>query len=58
MAQREVVETFDGRYGPVQLVRLTDDDWNQHCHRCKTHLSEGDLAQDRGDHWHCRGCAR
>lgn len=58
MAQREVVETVDGRYGPVQLVRLTGDDWNQHCHRCQTYLSEGDMAQDRGDHWHCKDCAR
>ncbi len=54
----EVVEWIKGKYGPVGLVRLTYDDWNQHCYKCCAGLAEGDLAQDCGDHWLCRNCAR
>lgn len=53
------VETVEGPYGPVELSRLTDEDgWNLSCHRCNLPLSKGDLAQDRGDHWHCVNHAR
>lgn len=56
---RAVVDTVEGPNGPVALVRITsDDDWMLNCDRCKGPLGEGDVAQDRGDHWYCRDCAR
>lgn len=58
MADREVVEVVESSRGPVAMVRLTVDDCNLCCHRCKGFLGEGDVAEDRGDHWHCRSCVR
>lgn len=59
MTDRLVVETVEGPYGPVELVEIArDDGWNLSCYRCDCSLSEGDVAQFRGDHWHCRNCAR
>lgn len=57
--KRAVVDTVVGPYGPVELVRITSDDgWNLRCYRCESPLDEGDAAQDRGDRWYCRNCAR
>lgn len=32
------------------------DDYS-HCYKCKAVLIEGDLAEDKGDHWICEPCA-